>query len=155
MAPLPGGKVAAGRRQEGLIALLLLRSGRGRKGRGREDERGTCLHGAKVYPHSLSERGGKERPLSLFLKEDAAEREKQRRNGVIHLQGDTSGDQDGKNLSLTEFWQLVGHYFSHLLPRSDGGTSKLNSTGGFYRFDVSPCTALSGYRLYELWLYEL
>ena len=89
MAPLlPGGKVAAGRRQEGLIALLLLRSGRGRKGRG------DCLHGAKVYPHSLSERGRKDRPhlsLSLFLKEDAAEREKRRRNGVIHLQGDTSG----------------------------------------------------------------
>ena len=87
MAPLlPGGKVAAGRRQEGLIALLLLRSGRGRKGRGRGE--GTASMEQKfTLTHSANEEG--RNAPSLFLKEDAVERGRMRereRNSAIHLQ---------------------------------------------------------------------
>ena len=82
MAPLlPGGKVAAGRRQEGLIALLLLRSGRGRKGRGREREGLASMEQKFTLTHSANEEG-RIAPislsLSLFLKEDAVERERER-----------------------------------------------------------------------------
>ena len=89
MAPLlPGGKVAAGRRQEGLIALLLLRSGRrGRgergRGRGRERERkkrgrGSSAEQKFTLAHSETEEGMPSFSPSLFLKEDAAERERER-----------------------------------------------------------------------------
>ena len=50
--------------------------------------------------------------------------------------------QVGKNLLLTElrqFWQLVGRYCSHLLPRQDGGTFQISkSTGGFTNLTCHP-----------------
>ena len=66
---------------------------------------------------------------SLILTSDTVQKRKEE---VYRATG-----QVGKNLLLTEFrqfWQLVGRYFSYLLPRQDAGTSQIQVNWRFLSF---------------------